>query len=180
MADKEASAEETGAEQEGTAGGKLKMIIFIVLGLLLTAAASIGVTWFLLKDNADDQQNEDINNIPLGEPEMTEEKGEAIYHALQPPFIVNYNIGGRSRFLQVELSVLTRDNASVELLVLHNPLIRNNLLDVFSLQDVAALMTAPGKEQLAADLTNAIQDIMVNELGRPGIETVLFRSFIMQ
>jgi flagellar FliL protein len=41
-------------------------------------------------------------------------------------------------------------------------------------------MTADGKTALADDLTKGIQDILVKEMGRPGIEAVLFRSFIMQ
>lgn len=180
MADDEALEEGTEKEEGGKAGGKLKMIIFAVVGLILVSGLSIFATWFMLKDRIADPEAPDIGEIPMEEPVMTVEQGEAIYHAMQPAFIVNYNVGGRSRFLQVELSVLTRDAASIELLILHNPLIRNNLLDVFSLQDVMTLGTADGKQKLADDLTEAIQDVLIIEMGRPGIESVLFRSFIMQ
>jgi len=84
------------------------------------------------------------------------------------------------RFLQVELSVLTRDPAVIALLALHNPLIRNNLLDVFSRQDVAQVGSAAGKQKLADELTASVQDIMKAEMDDPGIESVLYRSFILQ
>lgn len=179
MADEEALEE--GVEEEGgKSSGKLKMIIMIVVGVLLISGLSIFGTWFMLKDKIAEPEAADISEIPMEEPVMTVEQGEAIYHTMQPAFIVNYNVGGKSRFLQIELSVLTRDPAAIELLILHNPLIRNNLLDVFSTQDVMALATAEGKEKLAEDLTKAIQDVLIIEMGRPGIESVLYRSFIMQ
>lgn len=178
MADDDAI--EDGEEGGKKAGGKLKMIIFIILGVLLVAGLSIFATWFLLKDRLAQPEEPGISEIPMEEPQMTVEQGEAIYHAMQPAFIVNYSNGGRSRFLQIELSVLTRDPAAIEVLILHNPLIRNNLLDVFSAQNVNELSTAAGKQKLVDDLTSAIQDVLVIEMGRPGIETVLFRSFVMQ
>jgi flagellar FliL protein len=171
---------EEGAEEGGKSGSKLKMIIMIVVGVLLIAGLSIFGTWFMLKDKLAEPDMPDVGELPMEEPMMTVEQGEAIYHAMQPAFIVNYNASGKSRFLQVELSILTRDPAAIEVLILHNPLIRNNLLDVFSVQDVNSLATAEGKQKLADDLTKAIQDVLVIEMGRPGIESVLFRSFIMQ
>lgn len=176
----EEDAIEDGEEGGKKSGGKLKMIIFIVLGVVLVAGLSIFVTWFLLKDRLAQPDEPGINEIPMEDPQMTEMQGEAIYHAMQPAFIVNYSNGGRSRFLQVELSVLTRDPAAIEVLILHNPLIRNNLLDVFAEQNIDELGTAAGKQKLIDDLTSAIQDVLVIEMGRPGIETVLFRSFVMQ
>ena len=171
---------EAGAEEGGKSGSKLKMIIMVVVGVLLISSLSIFGTWFMLKDKLADPEMPSAGELPMEEPVMSVTQGEAIYHAMQPAFIVNYNSGGKSRFLQVELSVLTRDAAAVEVLILHNPLIRNNLLDVFSTRDITTLGTAEGKQKLADDLTKAIQDVLVIEMGRPGIESVLYRSFIMQ
>ena len=180
MADEEIVDGEVDGEAKGKSGGKLKMIILIVVGLIVVSALSIFATWFMLKDKLADPEAADLSEIPMEEPVMTVEQGPAIYHALQPAFVVNYSVSGKSRFLQVELSVLTRDEASIEVLVRHNPLIRNNLLEVFADEDVNQLVTAEGKQKLADDLTKAIQDVLITEMGRPGIETVLFRSFIMQ
>ncbi|MEJ2044280.1 MAG: flagellar basal body-associated FliL family protein [Reinekea sp.] len=179
MADEELAADRQ-EEGKGKAGGKLKKILFIVLGVILISGLSVFTTWFMLKDKLSDPVDPDITDIPLGEPTMSADQGEAIYHALQPAFIVNYNTAGKSRYVQVELSVLTRDPTAVEVLIQHNPLIRNNLLEVFAKQDVNELVSAEGKQKLVDDLTLAIQDILVAEIGRPGIETVLFRSFVMQ
>ncbi|MDO7673406.1 MAG: flagellar basal body-associated FliL family protein [Reinekea forsetii] len=165
-------------EGEAKGGGKLKLILMIVFGVLLIAILSVGGTWFLLKDK-----------MSAAEPLATAANGMAIpaqmpiaalYHAMQPAFVINYTQNGKMRFLQVELSVLTRDPAVIALLALHNPLIRNNLLDVFSRQDVAQVGSAAGKQKLADELTASVQDIMKAEMDDPGIVSVLYRSFILQ
>lgn len=176
----EDNAIEDGEEGGKGSGGKLKMIIMIIVGVLLVAGLSVFATWFLLKDRMSQPADPGISEIPMEEPQMTVEQGQAIYHALQPAFIVNYATGGKSRFLQVELTVLTRDPAAIEVMILHNPLIRNNLLDVFAAQSIEDLGTAAGKQKLADELTKAIQDVLIIEMGRPGVESVLYRSFVMQ
>jgi len=177
MADEDAPDNEEAAK----GSGKLKLIIMIVVGVLLIAALSIGGTWFMLKDNRSDpdamapegSEPEEIADVP-------ENREEALYHALQPAFVINYTSNGRSRFLQVELSLLTRNAAALDVLLLHNPLIRNNLLDTFSRQDVLLLGSVAGKQKLADDLTKTIQDMLLVEMGSPGIESVLYRSFVLQ
>jgi flagellar FliL protein len=179
MADEEPIEELT--EDGPKKGGGLKKIIIIIVGFLLVAGLSVGGTWFFLKDKLAEPEAAEIDGLPMEEQAMSPENGEAIYHALQPAFIINFNTStGKSRFLQTELTVLTRDPESVEVLILHNPLIRNNLLDVFTQHSFDDLMTAEGKLALAENLTLAIQDVLTKEMGRPGIESILFRSFILQ
>lgn len=179
MAD-DAANEELDEIGKSKKGGKLKMIIIIVVGILLIAGLSVFATWFLLKDKMASPENGDINAIEMTDPSMAVSEGPAEYFDLEPAFIINYNTGGRSRYLQVELSVLTRDTEALAILELHSPLIRNNLLEVFSTQQIGELTSAEGKEMLAQELTSAVQTIVELELGRPGIETVLYRSFIIQ
>ncbi|WP_320822530.1 flagellar basal body-associated FliL family protein [Reinekea sp.] len=168
-------------EEAPKGGGKLKLIAMIVVGVLLIAGLSIGATWFMLKDKMSDPESMGPDGADASEMMEDEEiKGPAIYHAVQPAFIINYTNNGRSRFLQVELSLLTRNPGAIEVLVLHNPLIRNNLLDVFARQDVLQLGSADGKQKLADELTSTIQDVLSIEMGDPGIESVLYRSFILQ
>jgi flagellar FliL protein len=168
-------------EEAAKGGGKLKLIAMIIVGVLLIAGLSIGATWFMLKDKMADPSamGPDGTDAEAMADEL-ENKGPAVYHAMQPAFIINYTNNGRSRFLQVELSLLTRDPGAIAVLVLHNPLIRNNLLDVFARQDVLQLGSAEGKQKLADELTSTIQDVLTIEMGDPGIESVLYRSFILQ
>lgn len=176
MAEEEALETEEGKKK----GGKLKMIIIIVVGILLIAGLSVFGTWFLLKDKLAAPEEVNVGELEMSDPSMSAEMGEAMYFSMEPAFIINYATGGKSRFLQVELSLLTRDAEAMAVIEVHNPLIRNNLLDVFSMQDINNLGSAEGKKQLAEELTSAVQSILDVELGRPGIESVLYRSFIIQ
>jgi flagellar FliL protein len=174
MADEDTPA----TEEDAKGGGKLKLILIIVSGVLVIALISVGVTWFLLKEQIASSKPLEVAangmTIPSAMPNL------ALYHSMQPAFVINFNQNGKMRFLQVELSVLSRDPAVVAMLALHNPLIRNNLLDVFSRQDVSQVGSAAGKQKLADALTLSIQEVLIAEMDEPGIESVLFRSFILQ
>jgi len=164
-------------ESGESARSKLKKMILIAGGGILVASLSIGGTLFFLT-RGDDSMAEDA--------EMSEEsaeeapQGPAMYLAMQPAFIVNYTVGARTRFLQLELSLMTREGEAIDAANAHMPLIRDRLLEVLAQQDYQSLQSAEGKEQLVSELTQAVQTIMQEKIGRPGIETVLFRSFVMQ
>lgn len=166
--------------EAGNGKSRLKLLIMIIGGAVVIAMLSVAATWFLLGGGEEEEAPPAPEEMPLAEPEQMQTEGPAIYLALQPPFIVNYSVGARTRFLQLELSIVARDQAAIDVANTYMPLIRNDLLETLSEQDFNNLRTAQGKVQLVEDLTETIQDVMEMRLGRPGIETVLFRSFVMQ
>lgn len=169
---------ETEAEQAESSGAKqkLKWIALIALGVILVATLSVVGTWFMLSDRIGGDASADTDEM-MDASAMT---GPASYLALQPAFIVNYQVGTRTRFLQLELSLVTRDPAAIDVANTHMPVIRNNLLAVLADQDYERLHSVEGKQVLVSELTAAAQAVVESHLGRPGIETVLFRSFVMQ
>ena len=104
----------------------------------------------------------------------------AIYYDFKPPFIVNYQVKGRQRFVQVSISVLTRKPEVVDALKKHMPLLRNNLVMALSAQDFEALRTPEGKEALRQTMLDQIQKVLTQETGEAGVEQVLFTNFVMQ
>lgn len=173
-------AEEQQAEVEETGAGKkkLKMMLLILVGVLIVAGVSVGGTMFLLNPGSDESADE----AGMSEEEMQAaiEAGPANYLAMQPAFVVNFNEAGRTRFLQLELSLVSRDGAAIDMANRHMPLLRNNILQTLAEQDFETLKTVEGKEQLVESLTATVQATIEEKLGRPGFETVLFRSFVMQ
>jgi flagellar FliL protein len=150
----------------------------ILVGVLIVAGASVGGTLFLIGgDSSDGDEDEMMTGEGTGEPV---DAGPANYLAMQPAFIVNFNDAGRTRFVQLELSLVSRDIAAIDIANTHMPLLRNNILQTLAEQDFEALKTVEGKEQLVAALTATVQTTIEEKLGRPGFETVLFRSFVMQ
>ncbi|WP_028670060.1 flagellar basal body-associated FliL family protein [Saccharospirillum impatiens] len=175
-------AEEQQAEIEDTGSGKkkLKMMLLILVGVLVVAGASIGGTLFLLSPGADDPAAEGDAAMSEQDMEASIAAGPANYLAMQPAFVVNFNEAGRTRFLQLELSLVSRDVEAIDMANMHMPLLRNNLLQTLAEQDFETLKTVEGKQQLVESLTATVQATIEEKLGRPGFETVLFRSFVMQ
>ena len=177
MADEEENTE----SQEKPKGSKKKLIIFIVVALLLVGA-SVGGTLFALKMLSPEPEvalELDADGNPIEEV-VEEIKGPAIYFPLRPALIVNYDVRGRQRFLQAEISIMSREEDVIAAVELHMPMIRNSLILLFSGQTYDELQTDEGRELLKLDSLKALQNIMQQEIGKPGIEKILFTNFVMQ
>ena len=178
--------EETGdnEEQAEAKSKKKKIIIFIVLAVVLIGI-SIGGTLFAVKLLSPEPEPEvilDENGDPVideGE-EVIEPKKSAIYFPLKPPIIVNFQARGRQRFMQAEITLMTRDDDVIEAVELHMPVIRNNLVLLFGGQVYEELQTEAGRELLRQQALESLQEIMQQELEKPGIEKLLFTNLVMQ
>jgi flagellar protein FliL len=149
---------------------KSKMMLIIIIAVLVVLLLGGGITAFLMMGGDDDAEA----NV------TTPTQQPAIYFDFKPPFIVNYQWQGRQRFVQVSLSVMTRKGSIVDAMQKHMPLIRNNLLMVFSAQEFEMLRTPEGKEALRQVVLEELQKILTEETGEPGVEQVLFTNFVMQ
>lgn len=103
----------------------------------------------------------------------------ALYLQLDPNFLANYNVNGRQRYLQVALTVMTRDPAALDALREHMPLVRNRLVMLLSGETFEQLQTDEGRVQLQQKLLAAIREILQQETGKADIEQVLFTHFVM-
>ena len=164
-----AKEEKTEEQQEKP---KSKMMLIIIIAVLVALLAGGGVAAFFMLSGGDDEAS--------GEQAAEPQQMPAIYFDFKPPFIVNYQWNGRQRFVQVSLSVMTRKGTVVDSMQQHMPLIRNNLLMVFSAQDFEMLRTPEGKEALRQQVLEELQKILNEEIGEPGVEQGLFTNFVMQ
>lgn len=105
----------------------------------------------------------------------------AQYFALEPVFVVNLpSADGATRYLQVEVQLMTRDPLAVKDMEQHAPAIRARLLMLFSQEDADPLLTRAGKEKLQAAALAEVKKVLVAETGKPGVDALLFTSFVMQ
>jgi len=105
---------------------------------------------------------------------------DAQYIPLDPPLVVNFAGGGKLRYLQVSLEVMTPDGGNKARLDRHVPAIRNALIALFSERDYAALLTRAGKEALRQEALEVIRAEMTMLTGDPVAEDVYFTAFVMQ
>lgn len=155
---------------------KLKKFLIIAGGSMLLMAASVGTTLFIAKQ---------FLMIPGGEAgkesaQAEEEIKPFIYVDLDPPFVVNFEDQGMIRFMQVGVQMMVRDQVIADQLQHHMPVIRNNLLLVFSSLDYASISTREAKEKLRLMVLAEVQAIL-EERGEEGnVEAAYFTSFVMQ
>jgi len=152
-----------GAE-EGKSGGKKKLII---IGLLLLVLAGGGGAAYLFLFSGEDS-DVDLANKP------------STYLSLDPVFIVDFMVDGKQRYVQLDMTVMSKDTAQINAVMLHMPLIRNSLVLLFSSQSFTDLKTADGKAALKQASIDAINGILEQETGQGGIDHVLFTNFVMQ
>ena len=176
-----------GEEQEKP---KSKMLLIIIIAVLVVLLIGGGVAAFFMLSGGDD---------PVAEESSEPAQKPAIYFDFKPPFVVNYQWKGRQRYVQISLTVMTRDAAAIDLINTHMPLVRNNLVMILGAQDFETLRTTEGKEALRQTMLEEIQKILLEESGGapaaptdgeeaglmagnggPVIEQVLFTNFVMQ
>lgn len=164
----------SGPEAASAGKGRLKLIIVIVVAMLVAVGLSIGGTlYFMSKGDGLDASKA---------PESTAVSGKqpAIYEVLMPAFVVNFSHNGRQRYMQVSIALMSRDQAALDALKVHMPLLRNRLVMLFSSQDFEALKTPVGKEMLRQQATASVQELAQKEIGKLAVEQVLFTNFVLQ
>jgi flagellar FliL protein len=169
MADEEDVAEGEEGEGEGEgAAPKSKKLLFIILAVVLLAGG--GGAFFFLKGGKGDAAKEAA--APLLPP---------IYVNLDPPFVVNFEAESMVRFLQVTVSIMTRDAHTEEVLKKNDPRIRNDLLMLLGNQKYETISTREGKEGLQAKSLESVRTVVASAGGESGkVEALYFTAFVMQ
>lgn len=111
--------------------------------------------------------------------EEAEVKAQAKYINLKP-ITVNYTVNNKQRYLQITISLMTRDAAVATFIESNNPLFQNNLLLLMSSYNFEELTTLQGKEKLRTACLEEANKIVQQELGEGNIEQILFFNFIFQ
>jgi flagellar FliL protein len=104
----------------------------------------------------------------------------AVYLDFDQPFVVNFHDDGQLRYLQITVSVMATDPGVMEEVKRHMPLIRNNLVMLFSGQTRDTVLPREGKEKIRKEAEVEVQKILTAQTGAPGIKSLYFTSFVMQ
>jgi flagellar FliL protein len=103
----------------------------------------------------------------------------ALYYAIDPPLVVNFEDGSAVRFLQITMEIMARDQKAIESVQKNIPLIRNNLLLLMSNRNYQSMMSREGKEKLRQEALTEIRAVQKKE-GGPDVDDLLFTSFVVQ
>jgi len=157
---------------EAPGGGKMKMIIFAVIGLVLVA---IGVFAGPAVMN--------MISPPEPETEAAAEpvSGPPIYQTLHPPLVVNLkDAAGDSHFMQITMEVMSREQGVVNAVRDNLAVIRNALILLYGSSLYEEVTTREGKEQMLEDGLAEIERVMVETTGEGGVEALYFTALVIQ
>lgn len=174
---------EEGEGQKSPASGKKKLIIIILIGVLVLAASVVGTLWMLGVFDSDEEEvveGEATEEMAAEEQAAASKPSPAMYFPIKPAFVVNFSSRGRQRYLQADVTIMTRDPDVFTALQTHLPLVKNRLVMLFSGQVYEELQTDEGKELLRQQSQEALQELLQQELGKGEVEEVLFTNFVMQ
>ena len=148
----------------------------IVIAATLVAVTAIGGGTLLLFGG--EPEPEPVAVVVVEEPALA--MGTVEYLELDPPFVISLPDRGRQRFLQANITIMSRTSGALQTLQRHMPAIRHRLSTVLSAQSIAEIQSPGGIEQVRVEATAEINRILVEEFGSEAIDEVLFTSFVMQ
>ncbi|HRD68057.1 MAG TPA: flagellar basal body-associated FliL family protein [Candidatus Competibacter sp.] len=175
--------------------GAIKILLIVIVSILLVGG-SVGATLFLTgalhKSPEAAEEEPAAKTAAHGGGGHAKTKGGGghgaaagpeqppVYQPLDPPFIINFEDQGALRYLQIGLSVMSRDKLVIDAVNNNMPQIRNDLILLFGNQKLEFLASNEGKEQLRAQALEQVQAVLNKEIGEPGIEAIYYTAFVMQ
>lgn len=179
--------EEEKSEKKGSSKSKLVLII-IIAGVVLAGG---GGAAFFMMGGSDETEAQTAavttdkakaitteKKTPEGESQI---KGKAIYVKLEPSFDVSIqDKAGKKHYLQIGITLMTRDETLVDVIKTHKPLITNDLLALISSQNFDDLLELSGKKKLRTEALKVVKEVVRQQSGKENVEAVLFTKFVME
>ena len=85
-----------------------------------------------------------------------------------------------THYMQLEVSLMTRNTNSAKALESYVPVFRNALLELFSRQSYQNMLLPAAREKLRAEANETVLRVATRKMKQPQIEDVLFTSLVIQ
>jgi len=166
-----------------TIGLGFGLFILVVMAQFVTGIVGCMVLPGLMPGCAAHPDEVVVEDKAAGKPAKDEPKAPPIYQAFDPPLVVSFQEQGTMRFLQVTVEIMARDDDSIKAVQTHMPVIRNNLLNIFSGKGFTDLTSREGKETLRKECLTEVQAILKKNATAKHpvtVEDLYFTSFVVQ
>lgn len=152
---------------------KSKKMLIIIIAAVVVLLGGGGAGYFFLMGSDAEEVVEEVR-MPAVYTKIRTKSG-------RPMFVSTVlSDDDRTHYLQAYVVAKSRDPLVAPALEKHMPLIVSKLNTMFSTQEFAKLSTLEGKQNLRADATKLLQDILMKRIEIKGVEEVLFTNFVMQ
>ncbi|MDB2684089.1 flagellar basal body-associated FliL family protein [Alphaproteobacteria bacterium] len=194
-------------EEEQKKGGLIKIIIFVVAGIMLIAVG-LGIGYFIFGGEPEPDPSAEVNQIIEGKETEKKEKEESTEkkegeegeegiitkNVKEIPEVDAYettyfefpgdfttNLKGSRKFLQVSVGVSTQyDEKVMEVVDSHQLALRSEILSTISDFTEEDISGSDGKKKLSDRLMVVLNKKLEKLKEFPGIEDVYFTAFILQ
>lgn len=114
--------------------------------------------------------------------EAKEADTKVSYISLSPPFVGNYGLDGgpKLKVYKADISLRVTGADAAKAVKDNEPLIRNQLVGLFTQQTVEAMSNVESKEKLRQEALKQTQQVMTDETGKPMVDDLLFNNLIVQ
>jgi len=186
----------TGSEEKKSSG-TMKWVIIIVAILLLVGG---GIAAALLLMGSDEQTSEQTEMMSDASADATDKpekaakqvkdkkkkskkkrEGKPVFMDMTPAFVVNLNdTASDVKFLQVSVSLMSYSKEDMDQVREYTPLVKNQLVLLFSEQKFEELRTKAGKEKLQAEALLTVQQALKEMTGSEMIDALYITSIVGQ
>ncbi len=169
----------------GKKSSKMKLIIILLMGVLLVGGGG-GAAWYFLMMKGDMAADVAMEADDAEEPVVKKKKKKKksneppLFTGLDPAFVVSFKDQSQARFMQLSVELMSRDPEVIEAIDQYKPMLRNNLLLLFSSQKYEDVITREGKEKLLEQSLEEVNNTLSEEAGIDGVEAVYFTAFVAQ
>jgi len=159
-----------------------KLLIIIVAALVLVLGLG-GGAFYLIRSHAQQAEEGDGSEKAQTAKKKDAKDAAPVYVALDP-FTVNLVPENGDQFLQLIIAVEVTDLHVGDRVKTYTPKLRNNVMMLLSGKKASELITKDGKETLANEIRDLINDILESsgktKAEDAPVKEVLFTSFIIQ
>ncbi|WP_456448846.1 flagellar basal body-associated FliL family protein [Thiolapillus sp.] len=172
-------------EGKGKKSSKLKLIVILLAGILVLGGGG-GAAWYFLMMKGDAGAGDvDAGVEAVQEPAARKKRKKRsneppLFSGLDPAFVVSFKDQSQARFMQLSVELMSRDPEVIEAVDQYKPMLRNNLLLLFSSQEYKDVITREGKEKLLKESLEEVNNTLYQEAGIDGVEAVYFTAFVAQ
>jgi flagellar basal body-associated protein FliL len=170
MARRDRDEEQEEVKPAGITMGKLLMILIPVM--LLSIAASGGITYYLVSNMAPSGAEEEAEELEAIE------NPDPIYVQVGK-ILVNVDYQGDIRYIQGDVQLMFHHQESADIATRDMPVIVNELNTLFARQAFGEMRSVEGKEKLRRSSRAAINRVLKFS-GESGVQEVYFTSFNLQ
>jgi flagellar protein FliL len=103
------------------------------------------------------------------------------YFTLEPDLTTNFFTKGKELgYIQVRIDIMVSNSADIPLIELHQPLIRDTVVELLGKQTEDTIKSLAGREDIRKQLVKELNDMLIAETGRPIIADLLFTKYMYQ